>query len=67
MGDGKMSPIVVLAVVPVIAALLLGYGPIEVADFIKEGIKTTTSNGILFIFSFIIFTSNFSLLISHLV
>lgn len=52
---GKMSPIVVLAVVPVIAALLLGYGPIEVADFIKEGIKTTTSNGILFIFSVIYF------------
>ncbi|ETP72815.1 citrate transporter, CitMHS family [Lachnospiraceae bacterium JC7] len=52
---GKMSPIVVLAVVPVIAALILGYSPLDIADFIKEGIKTTTSNGILFIFSVIYF------------
>ena len=52
---GKMSPIVVLAVVPVIAALILGYSPLSIADFIKEGIKTTTSNGILFIFSVIYF------------
>ncbi|MCR5228861.1 MAG: citrate:proton symporter [Solobacterium sp.] len=52
---GKMSPIVVLAVVPAAAALILGYSPIAVADFIKEGIKTTTSNGILFIFSVIYF------------
>ncbi len=52
---GKMSPIVVLAVVPSIAALILGYSPITIADFIKEGIKTTTSNGILFIFSVIYF------------
>lgn len=52
---GKMSPLVVMAVVPTVAALLLGYGPVEVCDFIKEGIKTTTSNGILFIFSVIYF------------
>lgn len=52
---GKMSPIVVLAVIPTIAALILGFSPIEVADFIKEGIGTTTSNGILFIFSVIYF------------
>ena len=47
---GKMSPIVVLTLIPATAALLLGFGPIEIADFIKDGIKTTTSNGILFIF-----------------
>ncbi len=52
---GKMSPIVVLAVIPTIAALILGFSPIEVADFIKDGIATTTSNGILFIFSVIYF------------
>lgn len=38
---GKMSPIVVLTLIPAIAALLLGFGPIEIADFIKDGIKTT--------------------------
>lgn len=52
---GKMSPIVVLAVIPTIAALLLGYNPVDVAGFIEEGISTTTSNGILFIFSVIYF------------
>ena len=52
---GKMSPIVVLTLVPGVAALLLGYSPIEIADFIKDGVKTTTTNGILFIFSVIYF------------
>ncbi|MBQ9152600.1 MAG: hypothetical protein IJ130_02155 [Solobacterium sp.] len=52
---GKMSPIVVLAVVPAVAALILGYDPVTIADFIKEGVKTTTNNGILFIFSVIYF------------
>lgn len=52
---GKMSPIVVLAVIPSIAALVLGYDPITIAGFIKKGIGTTTSNGILFIFSVIYF------------
>ena len=45
----------VLAVIPVIAALILGFSPVEVMDFIADGIKTTTSNGILFIFSVIYF------------
>lgn len=52
---GKMSPIVVLAVIPALAALILGYEPIKIAAFIRDGIKTTTSNGILFIFSVIYF------------
>ena len=52
---GKMSPIVVLTVIPAVAALILGHGPVEIADFIKEGVKTTTNNGILFIFSVIYF------------
>ena len=45
---GKMSPIVVLTVIPAVAALILGHGPVEIADFIKEGVKTTTNNGIYF-------------------
>ena len=35
--------------------LILGFSPVEVMDFIADGIKTTTSNGILFIFSVIYF------------
>jgi len=69
---GKMSPIVVLALIPTVTALLLGYGPVEVAGFIKEGIGTTTSNGILFIFSVIYFgvmsdTGMFDVIVNFLV
>lgn len=52
---GKMSPIVVLAVIPSVAALILRFSPVDVMGFIADGIKTTTSNGILFIFSVIYF------------
>lgn len=69
---GKMSPIVVLTVIPAVAALILGHGPVEVADFIKEGVKTTTNNGILFIFSVIYFgvmsdTGMFDVIVNFLV
>lgn len=69
---GKMSPIVVLTVIPAVAALILGYGPVEIADFIKEGVKTTTNNGILFIFSVIYFgvmsdTGMFDVIVNFLV
>lgn len=69
---GKMSPIVVLTVIPAIAALILGHGPVEIADFIKEGVKTTTNNGILFIFSVIYFgvmsdTGMFDVIVNFLV
>ena len=51
----RCPPIVVLAVVPAIAALILRFSPVEIMGFIADGIKTTTSNGILFIFSVIYF------------
>mgnify|MGYP003050161085 FL=1 len=67
-----MSPIVVLTVIPAVAALILGHGPVEIADFIKEGVKTTTNNGILFIFSVIYFgvmsdTGMFDVIVNFLV
>ena len=69
---GKMSPIVVLTAIPAVAALILGHGPVEIADFIKEGVKTTTNNGILFIFSVIYFgvmsdTGMFDVIVNFLV
>ena len=69
---GKMSPIVVLTVIPAVAALILGHGPVEIADFIKEGVTTTTNNGILFIFSVIYFgvmsdTGMFDVIVNFLV
>jgi len=69
---GKMSPIVVLTLIPAIAALLLGYSPVDICGFIKDGIGTTTSNGILFIFSVIYFgimsdTGMFDVIVNFLV
>lgn len=69
---GKMPPVVVLSIVPAAVALVLGYTPVEVAGFIKSGIGTTTSNGILFIFFVIHFgvmsdTSMFDVIVQKLV
>ncbi|WP_199735155.1 CitMHS family transporter [Fretibacterium sp. OH1220_COT-178] len=52
---GKMTPIVVLVVVPFLAALLLGYNPVEIAGFIKKGVSTTMNTAILLFFSVIFF------------
>lgn len=52
---GKMSPIVVLILVPVIVALLAGFGVPEIGEMVKEGVKTVQNNSVLFIFSIIFF------------
>ena len=52
---GKMSPIVVLAIVPTISALILGFVPTDILGFIADGIKTTTSNVFFFFFFFFFF------------
>ncbi len=52
---GKMTPIVVLVVIPFIAALCLGYTPVEVAKFVREGVGTTINTAILLFFSVIFF------------
>lgn len=51
----KMAPFVVLTIMPVLAALLLGFSPFQVAGFVESGIQTTMTNGILFLFSVIYF------------
>ena len=33
---GKMSPIVVLTVIPAVAALILGHGPVEIAEVLRQ-------------------------------
>ncbi|MGV8981076.1 CitMHS family transporter [Clostridium sp.] len=52
---GKMSPIVVLILVPIVAALLAGFGIEAISEMVKKGIGTVQSNSILFIFSIIFF------------
>lgn len=51
----KMAPFVVLTIMPVLAALLLGYSPLQVMGFVESGVQTTMTNGILFLFSVIYF------------
>lgn len=52
----KMSPIVVLIIMPVIAALILGTGIEELGEMAREGMKTVSNNAFLFIFSIIFFS-----------
>lgn len=52
---GKMSPIVVLIIVPFISALLIGTGLAEIGDMVKGGISQVSNNAVLFIFSIIFF------------
>lgn len=52
---GKMSPIVVLIVIPTIAGVIAGFGAGALGEFITEGVGTTTNNAILFIFSVVFF------------
>ena len=52
---GKMSPIVVLILIPSIAAILIGTDISSLKEMIKSGIGTVSNNAILFIFSIIFF------------
>lgn len=52
----KMSPIVVLIALPVVAALILGTGITELGEMAKAGMATVSNNAFLFIFSIIFFS-----------
>lgn len=52
---GKMTPVVVLVLIPSIAAIILGTSFGDLSDMVKGGIKTVSNNSVLFIFSIIFF------------
>lgn len=52
---GKSSPITVMIVVPIIAALLVGTNFEQLGGFVGTGIDTVMNNAVLFIFSIIFF------------
>lgn len=52
----KMSPIVVLIALPVVAAIILGTGITELGEMAKTGMSTVSNNAFLFIFSIIFFS-----------
>lgn len=52
---GKSSPIILFIVLPILAAAVAGFSPIQIGEFAAAGLDKTTSNAVLFIFSIIYF------------
>jgi len=52
---GKSSPITVMIIVPVLAAILLGTNLDSLGEYVGAGMETVMGNAILFIFSIIFF------------
>ena len=52
---GKVSPIVPMALIPAIGALILGYSFEELSDFFSDGLKSVMSVVVMFIFAIIFF------------
>ncbi|MEQ9592180.1 MAG: citrate:proton symporter [Cyclobacteriaceae bacterium] len=52
---GKITPIIGLVVIPIIGALLAGFGFVEIADFYEQGIVKVMSVVIMFIFAILYF------------
>ncbi len=48
---GKTAPAVVFTVLPIIVGFLVGFTPMEMADYIKQGISSVSTTAILFIFA----------------
>ncbi len=47
---GKATPVALFVVLPVIGALVNGFGIAEITDFVKKGVSTTWSMAALFVF-----------------
>lgn len=54
--SGKGQPVPLFIFVPIIAALIAGYSPVEIFGFMKTGVGVTWSTAVLFIFSIIYFS-----------
>ena len=50
---GKSSPIILFIVLPILAAAVAGFSPIQIGEFAAAGLDKTTSNAVLFILSII--------------
>ena len=54
--QGKTNPVPIFVVVPIVAALICGFGPAQIFKFISAGVGKTWSTAVLFIFSIIYFS-----------
>ena len=53
---GKSNPVPLFVMVPVIAALICGFTPVQIFGFVKAGVAKTWSTAVLFIFSIVYFS-----------
>ena len=53
--SGKSNAMVIFVIVPIIAALLCGFAPAVIFEFLKKGVGTTMSTAVLFLFSIVYF------------
>ena len=54
--QSKTNPVPIFVIVPIIMAVIAGFGPTEIYGFIKAGVTKTWSTAVLFIFSIIYFS-----------
>lgn len=54
--QSKTNPVPIFVIVPIIAAVIVGFGPQDIFEFIKVGVSQTWSTAVLFIFSIVFFS-----------
>lgn len=54
--QSKTNPVPIFVIVPIIAAVIVGFGPQDIFGFIKAGVSKTWSTAVLFIFSIVFFS-----------
>lgn len=54
--QSKTNPVPIFVIVPIAAAIIVGFGPQEIFEFIKTGVSKTWSTAVLFIFSIVFFS-----------
>ena len=54
--QSKTNPVPIFVIVPIIAAVIVGFGPQDIFEFIKVGVSKTWSTAVLFIFSLVFFS-----------
>ena len=52
---GKMTPVVTFVVIPPVFALLAGFGPVEISEFVSAGVPKTLSSMALTLFATVYF------------
>ena len=54
--QSKTNPVPIFVIVPIIAAVIAGFGPEDIYKFVQTGVSKTWSTAVLFIFSIVYFS-----------